>query len=362
MIRALNDHIRFLRTAIDRRAWRRCAEDGNGLNSTERLEFGNYYSTAIKVRKVTRGRAYSGAYINSCRRWARQLLLLSDLHLIKKPYQRMTYRTFTLLGRARKDASSCLVCWPEEDNNLSIVDVKKIISPSPKDIEPDTFCKVQGFEKHLCKILAVGSEAEMKAKMEEMEQMAEDDPAARPPPRKKALLVKKTTVNKRRGKENKVQSSRGKKPKEKGSIILVGAQMPVGESDGHSSEETKPDSPEQSTVVPLEHTSSPENSIQAQSHHHSPVVANFEESFSSVSSLPSPISNKPLVLSPYENITTEQSALDCGKTTCYPHTHTRTHTHTYTHTHTHTHSHTHTVCSKNIILLCTCELQISCWA
>lgn len=42
----------------------------------------------------------------------------------------MTFRT--LLGSTRKPNSSfCLVCWPDEENKLSIVPSKKIASPRP---------------------------------------------------------------------------------------------------------------------------------------------------------------------------------------------------------------------------------------
>ena len=257
----------------------------------------------------------------------------------------MTYRTYTLIGRGRKSKkpSSCLVCWPEEDNNLSILDVKKIISPSPDDLAPDTFCKVKGFEKHLCKILALGSAQEMKTKMEEM---TEDDPAAKSPPRKKACVVGKQSVSKRkRDKEIRVpSSSRGKKAKEKGSIILVGAKMPIGNSGEHCHEEPKQSNLQQNAAVSLEHDS-PEKSDLTQAcspdpkkpghspdpkkqiQHDASVVVDIEEFFSSVSSLPSPISNK-LVVSPYENFTEEQSVLDCGKIACHPHPYRHTQTHT----------------------------------
>ena len=43
-----------------------------------------------------------------------------------------------------------------------MVPSKRIISPSQEDLAPDTFCKVKGFESHLCKIVAVGTEVEMK--------------------------------------------------------------------------------------------------------------------------------------------------------------------------------------------------------
>ena len=98
----------------------------------------------------------------------------------------------------------------------------------------------------------------MKTKTEEM---TEDDPAAKSPPRKKACVVGKQSVNKRkRDKENRVpSSSRGKKAKEKGSIILVGAKMPVGNSGEHCHEEPKQSNLQQNAAVSLKHDS-PEKS------------------------------------------------------------------------------------------------------
>lgn len=40
----------------------------------------------------------------------------------------------------------CLVSWPEEDNHLSIVSSKKIVSPAEEDLRPDSFRKVKRFE------------------------------------------------------------------------------------------------------------------------------------------------------------------------------------------------------------------------
>ena len=73
----------------------------------------------------------------------------------------MTFHT--LLGK-----QTTVVCWPEE-NKLSVVSGKKIISPSPEDFAADTLCKVKGFESHLCRIVAVGTEQEMKKKIAELD-------------------------------------------------------------------------------------------------------------------------------------------------------------------------------------------------
>ena len=72
----------------------------------------------------------------------------------------MTFRT--LLGSTRKNNSHCLVCWPEENSTVSIVPVKKVVTPGPDDLAPDTFCEVKGWEKCLCKVVALGSETELK--------------------------------------------------------------------------------------------------------------------------------------------------------------------------------------------------------
>ena len=72
----------------------------------------------------------------------------------------------TLLGAIKKpDSRFYLVCWPGEDNRLSIVPTKKILAPSPDDLLPETFCKVKGFEGHVCKIVVLGTEHVMKMKV-----------------------------------------------------------------------------------------------------------------------------------------------------------------------------------------------------
>ena len=61
-----------------------------------------------------------------------------------------------------KDPTHCLVCWPEEDS-LSIAQMKKIVSPRPDSLVPDTFCKVKGLEQFQCKVVALGNKSEMRA-------------------------------------------------------------------------------------------------------------------------------------------------------------------------------------------------------
>ena len=48
--------------------------------------------------------------------------------------------------KKQKPITTCVVCWPEEENKLSVVSCKKIISPATVDFAPDTFCEVKGFE------------------------------------------------------------------------------------------------------------------------------------------------------------------------------------------------------------------------
>jgi hypothetical protein len=72
----------------------------------------------------------------------------------------MTWRTLTHRGPKNKapNRTHCLVCWPEEGDSLSIVAVKKIVTPRLDDLAPDTFCKVKGLEKYLCKVVSLGTE------------------------------------------------------------------------------------------------------------------------------------------------------------------------------------------------------------
>ena len=93
----------------------------------------------------------------------------------------MTSRTIDLLITKKPTTTFYLVCWPEENNKLSVVPGKKIVSPSHDDLTPGTFCKVKGLEKYKCKIVAEGTQEEMEAKMDEME---EDDATVSSPPKK----------------------------------------------------------------------------------------------------------------------------------------------------------------------------------
>ena len=124
-----------------------------------------------------------------------------------------TYRTYTLVDHAKvKNYSFCLVSWPQEENKLSIVQIKKIVSPSPADLIPDAFCKIKG--------LVLGTQGEVKAKLDEGE-----DAVAKPPPRKKACTRKEGAQKKEKGKENKTSQSMKKKlNKQAGRILVVGAQ------------------------------------------------------------------------------------------------------------------------------------------
>ena len=97
----------------------------------------------------------------------------------------MTWRTLTNRNPKNKIPTHCLVCWPEEENSQSIVAVKKIVTPRANDLAPDAFCKVKGLEQCLCKAVALGSETEVKAAMNEMQE-AKDDGMDELPPQKKA--------------------------------------------------------------------------------------------------------------------------------------------------------------------------------
>ena len=134
----------------------------------------------------------------------------------------MTFRT--LLGISKKPLF-CLVSWPEENNQLSLVSTKKIASPQQDDLMPGSFCKVKGFEKHLCKVVAIGTEHEMKVWLEEMEtsegmENVEPGADAQPPPKKKP---RKASTRPRRGKENKTPARPTKK--RPGNILVVGSKM-----------------------------------------------------------------------------------------------------------------------------------------
>ena len=77
--------------------------------------------------------------------------------------------------------------------------VKKIVTPRLNDLAPDAFCKVKGLEQCLCKVIALGSETEVKAAMNEM-RGAKDDGMDEPPPQKKARTEPAKKCS--RGKEN----------------------------------------------------------------------------------------------------------------------------------------------------------------
>ena len=158
----------------------------------------------------------------------------------------MTWRTLTHRGPKNKvpTRTHCLVCWPEEGDSLSVVAVKKIVTPRPDDLAPDTFCKVKGLEKYPCRVVAVGTEGEVKAVMNDM-QVEEKDDEPCPPPKKKARteLPKKN----RGGKENHVpRSGQGKgtsTTKKKGRIIIVSG-------DGKTPSEKQSDPSEQVSTSP----------------------------------------------------------------------------------------------------------------
>lgn len=130
------------------------------------------------------------------------------------------------VGKASKkknQITTCVVCWPEEENKLSLISAKKIISPSQDDFAPDSFCKVKGFESHLCRMVAVGTEAEMKKRIRELE-AGDDAEEASSPPKKKPRVEKAPKGRKLLGKENRKRTpSQAKKEGKKGSIILVAA-------------------------------------------------------------------------------------------------------------------------------------------
>ena len=87
----------------------------------------------------------------------------------------MTY--LTLLN---KPVTTCVVCCPEEENKLSMVPAKKIVSPHPADLALGVHCKVQGLESHQCKIVAMGTVEEMVKKIRQLE-AGEDSEDSEPP-------------------------------------------------------------------------------------------------------------------------------------------------------------------------------------
>ena len=111
--------------------------------------------------------------------------------------------------------------------------VKKIVTPRANDLAPDAFCKVKGLEQCLCKAVALGSETEVKAAMNEMQE-AKDDGMDEPPTQKKART--EPAIKRSRGKENCTPhpgQAKGTTTK-KGSIIIVSGESstPTEKSSG----------------------------------------------------------------------------------------------------------------------------------
>ena len=110
---------------------------------------------------------------------------------------------------------------------------KKIASPHLDDLAPGGFCKVKRFEKHLCKVVAIGPEVDIKAKLEEMEgveslEQEEGEADEQPPPKKKPRKESKQSKGRKeakqsRGKENKTPKHTAKK--KPSNILVVGAKM-----------------------------------------------------------------------------------------------------------------------------------------
>ena len=94
--------------------------------------------------------------------------ILSDPDNMRS-YSRMTWPTLTLRGPKSKvpTCTRYLACCPEEGDSLSVVAVKKIVTPRPDDLAPDTFCKIKGLEKYPCKVVALGTEGEVTAVLNE---------------------------------------------------------------------------------------------------------------------------------------------------------------------------------------------------
>lgn len=122
----------------------------------------------------------------------------------------------TLLGSKKLNNQYVLISWPEDDT-LSIISVRKILSPCSDELKTGTICTVKDFEQCLTRVLAVGTEAEMNNQM--MEIIEEDTVFVSP---KKKRKTKKTL--------------RGKKKctKEESTIISVEENPPSPEtSDTH---------------------------------------------------------------------------------------------------------------------------------
>ena len=114
-----------------------------------------------------------------------------------------------------------------------------------------TFYKVKGWKQCLCKVVALGSERDMKAAMHEMHVAENDGGAGELPPKKKARTEPVKKKKDSSGKENCTpHSGQGKDTTNKGSIIIVS-----GDS-GTPSKKPR-DLPEQSyTAITLEVTNS----------------------------------------------------------------------------------------------------------
>ena len=101
------------------------------------------FSTTIMTQLLSKVQARSKrCYINSCN-WLAVHCLASvyyqaHYYLISFDLVEMTYHTLL-----NKPVTTCVVCWPEEENKLSMVPAKKIVSPHPADLALGVHCKVQ---------------------------------------------------------------------------------------------------------------------------------------------------------------------------------------------------------------------------
>ena len=93
---------------------------------------------------------------------------------------------------------------------MSVVPGHKIISPSVEERVPGSFCKIKRFEKHLSKIEATGTEAEMNKRLHKE---ANSEPDETEPPRKRARKENKenqTIPKRRKGIQKKTANKKGK--------------------------------------------------------------------------------------------------------------------------------------------------------
>ena len=171
----------------------------------------------------------------------------------------MTYRTFTILGNSKKQNCTCkssgytthynkhanniiyidcinptalfyLISWPDEDNTMSVVPGHKIISPSVEERVPGSFCKIKRFEKHLSKIEATGTEAEMNKRLNK-EANSESD-AETEPPKKRARKENKenqTMPKRRKGIQKKTANKKGKYEHVHVSLLVSTCKQVLGE-------------------------------------------------------------------------------------------------------------------------------------